>query len=145
VALAGGATGLEARTYRPTAGFDECPTCPHIHKTLTFAWPASGFQKTGEEAAPSPYRSFVSLISALTVNDEDMAMRVLSDRYLLESAQRYEWGASKGAWRVAPGTDESASEMTFFRGRREAYRIRFVAREGQWQITDIQPTQRTVE
>src|SRR5262245_30776225 len=52
VSAPGGGTGLEARTYRPTTGFDECPTCPHINRTLSFAWAPSGFQKTGEEAAP---------------------------------------------------------------------------------------------
>jgi hypothetical protein len=48
-------------------------------------------------------------------------------------------------WRVAPGTDESASEMTFFRGRREAYKVRFASRDGRWIVTDLQPTQRSVE
>ena len=96
VAQPGGGTGLEARTYRTTTGFDECPTCPHIHRTLRFAWPATGLQKTGEEAAPSPYRSFVRLIAALSVNDREMAMQVLSDPSLLEVAQRYEWGSAKG-------------------------------------------------
>lgn len=145
VSLSGGGTGLEARTYRSTPGFDECPTCPHVHRTHSFAWTATGFQRTGDEVAPSPYYAFVRLIAALSVNDRELAMDMLSDESLYDAAVRYEWGSPKGAWRVAPGTDDSASEMTFFRGRREAYKVRFAAREGRWMVTDIQPTQRTVE
>jgi hypothetical protein len=46
---------------------------------------------------------------------------------------------------VAPGTDDSASEMTFFRGRREAYRVRFASRDGRWVVSDLHPTPRSVE
>lgn len=141
----GGGTGIEARTYRPTAGFDECPTCPHIHRTLRFDWSTDGFHKVSEEAAPSPYQAFVQLIAALSVNDREMAQRVVADPLLLDTAEQYEWGRSKGLWRVAPGADESATEMTFFRGRREAYKVRFAARDGRWMVTDFQPTQRSVE
>lgn len=141
----GGGTGIEARTYRPTAGFDECPTCPHIHRTLRFDWGSDGFHKVSEEAAPSPYQAFVQLIAALSVNDREMAQRVVADPGLLDTAEQYEWGRSKGLWRVAPGADESATEMTFFRGRREAYKVRFASRDGRWMVTDFQPTQRSVE
>jgi hypothetical protein len=140
-----GRTGLEARTYRPSTGFDECPTCPHIHRTLRFEWSADGFHRTSEEVAPSPYYAFVQLIAALSVNDREMAQRLVSDPMLLDTAEQYEWGRSKGLWRVAPGTDESASEMTFFRGRREAYKVRFASRDGRWMVSDFQPTQRSVE
>ena len=140
-----GRTGLEARTYRPTSGFDECPTCPHIHRTLRFEWSGDGFHRISEEVAPSPYHAFVQLIAALSVNDREMAQRLVSDPVLIETAEQYEWGRSKGLWRVAPGTEESASEMTFFRGRREAYKVRFASREGRWMVTDFQPTQRSVE
>ena len=75
----------------------------------------------------------------------EMAERLVSDPMLLDNAAQYEWGRPKGLWRVAPGTDESAQEMTFFRGRREAYRVRFASREGRWMVTDFQPTQRLVE
>ena len=145
VAEPGGGTGLEARTYRPTAGFDECPTCPHIHRTVKFEWSPDGFRRTSDEVAASPYHAFVQLIAALSVNDREMASRLVSDPLLLENADGYEWGRSKGLWRVAPGTDESASEMTFFRGRSEAYRVRFASRDGRWQITDLRTTQRAVE
>jgi hypothetical protein len=141
----GGGTGLEARTYRSTPGFDECPTCPHIHRTLQFEWTADGFRKSAEEVAASPYHAFVQLIAALSVNDREMALRMVTDPLLLDSAEQYEWGRSKGLWRVAPGTEDSSSEMTFFRGRREAYRVRFASREGRWMVTDLQPTQRSVE
>lgn len=140
-----GRVGLEARTYRTTAGFDECPTCPHIHHTIRFAWAEDGFRRTSDESAPSPYQAFVQLIAALSVGDREMAQRLVSDPLLLDTAGQYEWGRSKGLWRVAPGTEESASEMTFFRGRREAYKVRFASRDGRWMITDFQPTQRSVD
>ena len=79
VGEAGGGTGLEARTYRPTAGFDECPTCPHIYRTLRFTWAPEGFRKTSEEVASSPYYTFVQFIAALSVNDREMAQRLVSD------------------------------------------------------------------
>jgi hypothetical protein len=140
-----GGTGLEARTYRATTGFNECPTCPHIHRTLRYAWGPEGFRKVGEETANSPYYAFVQLIAALTVNDREMALRLVSDPVLLETAEQNGWGQSKGLWRVAPGTDDSASEMTFFRGRREAYRVRFASRDGRWVVSDLHPTPRSVE
>jgi hypothetical protein len=145
VGEAGGGTGLEARTYRPTAGFDECPTCPHIYRTLRFTWAPEGFRKTSEEVASSPYYTFVQFIAALSVNDREMAQRLVSDPVLLDTAAQNEWNKSKGLWRLAPGTDESASEMTFFRGSREAYKVRFTSRGGSWVITDLHPTQRSVE
>ncbi len=140
-----GGPGLEARTYRSTPGFDECATCPHIYRTLRFDWAPTGFAKVSEEAAASPYYSFVQLITALSVSDREMALRFLADPSLIDAARGYDWGRSKGLWRVAPGTGESAEEMTFFRGTREAYKVRFALRGGQWVVTDLQPTQRTVE
>jgi len=145
VGQAGGGTGLEARTYRTTAGFDECPTCPHIHRTLRFDWGPDGFHKTSEEVAASPYYTFVQFIAALSVNDREMAQRLVSDSSLLDAAGQSEWGKAKGLWRLAPGTDESAEEMIFFRGAREAYKVRFASRDGRWIITDLHPTQRSVE
>jgi len=145
VGQSNGGTGLEARTYRPTAGFDECPTCPHIYRTLRFDWTPDGFRKTSEQVASSPYYTFVQFIASLSVNDREMAERLVSDSVLLETAAQNEWGRSKGLWRLAPGTDESASEMTFFRGAREAYKVRFTSRDGRWLITDIHPTQRSVD
>lgn len=136
---------LEARTYRRTPGFDECATCPHIHHTLRFMWTRSGWSKTGEETAASPYGAFVQLIAALSVGDREMALRLVADPSLLEAADRFELGRPKALWRVAPGTDESAEEMTFFRSGREAYKVRFAPREGQWMVTDLQPAQRSIE
>ena len=81
----------------------------------------------------------------LSVNDREMAQRLVSDSSLLDAAAQNEWGKSKGLWRLAPGTDESAEEMTFFRGPREAYKVRFISREGRWIITDLHSTQRSVE
>lgn len=140
-----GNPGLEARTFRSTPGFDECATCPHIYRTLRFDWQPNGFKKASEDVAASPYYSFVQLIAALTVDDREMALQFLGDPSLFDAAREYEWGRSKGLWRVAPGTDESAEEMTFFRGTREAYKVRFALRGGQWVVTDLQGTQRTLE
>lgn len=145
IARADGVPGLEARTFRPASGFDECATCPHIYRTLRFDWQPTGFRKISEEVASSPYYSFVQLIGALSVGDRDMALRFLGDPSLLESATGYEWGRSKGLWRVAPGADESSEEMILFRGNREAYKVRFSQRGGQWVVTDLQSTQRSVE
>ena len=140
-----GPVGLEARTYRRTPGFDECATCPHIHLTLRFAWARGGWDKASEETAASPYYAFVQLITALSAGDRELAQRLVADPSLLEAADRYELGRAKGLWRVAPGTDESAEEMTFFRGPREAYKVRFAPHEGQWMVTDLQPAQRSIE
>jgi hypothetical protein len=140
-----GGPGIEARTYRPTPGFDECATCPHIYRTLRFDWQPAGFAKVSDEAAASPYYSFVQLIAALSVDDREMSLRFLADPSLIDVARDYDWGRSKGLWRVAPATDESAENMTFFRGIREAYKVRFALRGGLWVVTDLQPTQRTVE
>ncbi len=140
-----GGRALETRTYRSTPGFDECSTCPHIYRTLRFDWRPTGFTKVSEDVAPSPYYSFVQLISALLMNDREMSLRFLGDQSLLDTARGYAWNQSKGLWRVAPGADESAEEMTFFRGTREAYKVRFALRNGLWMVTDFQSTQRTVE
>ena len=137
--------GLEARTYRRTPGFDECATCPHIHHTLRFTWTRGGWDKISEEIAASPYYAFVQLTAALAVGDRDLALRMVADPAVLEAAERFELGRPKGLWRVAPGTDDSAEEMTFFRGAREAYKVRFAPRDGQWMVTDLQPSQRSIE
>jgi len=126
-------------------GFDECATCPHIYRTLRFVWQRTGFTRGSEEVAASPYYSFVQLLAALSVNDREMALRFLGDPSLIDVFHGFDWSRSKGLWRVAPGADESAEEMTFFRGSREAYKVRFALRGGQWVVTDLQPTQRTVE
>jgi predicted small lipoprotein YifL len=145
IARADGAPGLEARTFRPAPGFDECATCPHINRTLRFDWQPGGFRKISEEVAPSPYYSFVQMIAALSVGDRELAQRFVADPSLLETAQSYGWGQGKSLWRAAPGSEASFEEMTFFRGTREAYKVRFAQRGGQWVITDLQSTQRTVE
>ena len=137
---------LEAKTYRVTSGFDECATCPHVFHTIRFAWTSGGFARRGEETTTSPYATFVQLIAALRVDDREMALRQLADPQLLDTAQRYEWGkAAAGTWRVAPGTEEATGDMVFFRGPREAYRVRFVPRGGQWLVSDLQPVQRSIE
>jgi predicted small lipoprotein YifL len=145
ITRADGIPGLEARTFRPASGFDECATCPHINRTLRFDWQPGGFRKISEEVAASPYYTFVQMIAALSVGDREMAQRFVADPSLLEAAQGYGWGQGKSLWRAAPGAEEASDEMTFFRGTREAYKVRFTLRGGQWVITDLQATQRSVE
>lgn len=135
---------LEARTWRIPAGFDECGTCPHVVRTRRFVWTDEGFSLRDDQRAGSPYATFVALITALRAGDRELAVRRLADPSLIEAAERYEWGRTSGVWRVAPGSDDS-EEMVFFRGNREAYRVRFASRDGEWQVTDLQQVDRSVE
>jgi hypothetical protein len=65
---------------------------------------------------------------------------------VLELAKRYSMDVpARGIWRVAPATDESATDMVFFRGQQEAYRVSFDSRGGDWVITGIVPTASSVE
>lgn len=136
---------LEARTWRIASGFDECGTCPHVVRTRRFAWTDEGFSLRDDQRASSPYATFVALITALRAGDRELALRRLADPSLMDAAERYEWGRATGVWRVAPGSDDAAEEMVFFRGNREAYRVRFAARDGEWLVTDLQQVDRSLE
>ena len=69
-----GGTGLEARTYRVTAGFDECPTCPHIYRTLRYEWGSEGFRKSSDETVNSPYYTFVDRFDMLGTGSNNVPM-----------------------------------------------------------------------
>jgi hypothetical protein len=116
-----------------------------VFHTVRFVWASDGFTKRGESAATSPYATFVGLITALKAGDRELAARRVSDSTLLESADRYQWGSGAGTWRVAPGTEEDATEIVFFRGSKEAYRVRFAQRGSDWVITDLQTVDRSIE
>jgi hypothetical protein len=46
---------------------------------------------------------------------------------------------------VAPGAGETPSQMVFFRGDQEAYRVFFTRRGDQWVITGFEETTRSLE
>lgn len=136
---------LDARTWQPSPGFTECPTCPHIVRSRRFGWGPDGLHMIDEQVERSPYHAFVQFVRAVGVNDREMAMEFVANSSLIESAQSYGWGESRGQWRVAPGTESDASEIVFFRGNQEAYRVRFASRGGAWRITSLEPTPRNVD
>jgi hypothetical protein len=136
---------LVARTYRPTSGFDECATCPHAYHERRFVWTDEGLRSRGEESEVSAYSTFVLFIHALAVNDRELANHLVTDPSLVDAAIGYQWNESRGLWRVAPGTEDEAREMVFFRGNQEAYRVRFTGRESTTEIAGFQPTSRNLE
>lgn len=137
---------LVSRTFRGVPRFEECATCPHVFTVRRFVWTGPQFHKTEEHAIPSPYSSFVQFVGALVAQDLDREFHFVSDPAVVDAAKRYGLDVmSRGAWRVAPATDESADRMTFFRGQTEAYLVSFEPRNDDWIITSIVPTARSVE
>lgn len=137
---------LQTRTYRTIRGFSECATCPHVYATHVFEWTPAGFARRSDEEAPSPYSTFVRFVLSLQANDREMGTAQLTDASLWDQARSFEWEKSKGAWRVAPSTDETAHEMTFLRGEKgEAYKVSFEGRAGGWRISGIESTTAGVE
>lgn len=136
---------LQTRTYRTIRGFTECATCPHVYTTHVFEWTPTGFVRRADEEAPSPYSTFVRFVLALQANDREMGIAQVTDPSLWEQAHAFQWEKPKGSWRVAPSTDETAHEMTFLRGEKEAYRVSFEGRAGGWRISGIESTTASVE
>jgi hypothetical protein len=137
---------LETRTFRGVPRFEECATCPHVYTVRRFEWRAAGFARVEARPVPSPYSSFVQFVLAVTANDKDTALRLATGNSVLDAARRYELDVvARGIWRVAPATDETAHEMVFFRGEKEAYRVTFEPRGDEWAISGILPTARTIE
>ncbi len=136
---------LVTRTYRTNRGFEECTTCPHIYRVRRLAWGRDGFVVQSEEESPSPYSTFVRFIQALVTNDRTTAEALVSDRSLVEVARREGFAQSRGLWRVAPATDETATHMVFLRGAGEAYDLQFALTGGEWLVSGIQPTDHKVE
>jgi hypothetical protein len=136
---------LVARTYQVTHGFDECPTCPHVHRTRRFRLSMSGFTRVDEVTAPSPYATFVQFIAALAADDRDAESRLVANSDVSDQARHLGWNKPGSPWRVAPETDEAATSMVFFRGRDEAYKVSFAAHDDDWVISAIEPTATTIE
>ena len=128
-----------------TPGFDECATCPHAYHTRRFTWTEDGLASGSEEVEISPYSTFVTFIHALAANDRELAGNLVGDPSLVDAALAYQWGDSRGTWRVAPGTEEDSRDMVFFRGNQEAYRVQFAGRGASTHISGFQPTTRTIE
>ena len=137
-------TDLVTRTFQTPRGFEECNTCPHMTREHRFRWRPSGFQRIYDRDIPSTYATFVRLIEALQ-HGSPTAAAFVRDPGLIELANQYQWDRSKGAWRVAPGTEEAGSVLTFFRGSQEAYRVTFEPRDDDWVVNGIQPVPRAVE
>lgn len=138
---------LVTRTYRPTPFFDEnCTACPHVHHERRFRWTTAGFVRTDDHIVPSPYATFTAFIAALVAGDRDQALRYTADPSLYEFARRYEWhDPALGRWRAAPGTESTASEIVFFRGRSDAFRVTFQSRGAGWVVLGFEATTRSVE
>lgn len=137
---------VTTRTYKATPYFDECATCPHVFHDARYEWGVKGFRRTDDQWVPSPYATFTALVAALVAGDLARAERFVTDPALVDFARRFGWDeGGRGRWRVAPATDENALEMVFFRGREEAYRITFQARDGDWVVSGFEPTQRSLE
>ncbi len=137
---------LQTRTFHPAAYFDECPTCPHVYRARRFRWSDAGFTRLDDRAVPSPYSTFTAFIGALVANDRERAMPLVAETPLIDFARRFDWQSpGKGRWRVAPATGETASQMVFFRGQNEAYRVTFEPRDGDWVIAGFEPTNRNLE
>ena len=140
-----GTIQLTTHTYRPTPGFSECSTCPHIWQMRRFLWEPYGFERISLEALPSPYATFVRFAQAIGVDDRDKARDLVIDREWVDTARRLGWSEPGPTWRVAPGTDENALEMVFFRGPREAYRVSFEQRGAEWFIVGFRTTTTSIE
>jgi len=136
---------LTVRAYRSTPGFTECATCPHVWQVRRFLWEPYGFERISVETASSPYSTFVRFVQAIAADDRDRARDLVIDREWVDTARRLGWTEPGATWRVAPGTDENAEEMVFFRGPREAYRVTFEARGGEWLISGFRTTTTSIE
>ena len=141
-----GTIQLSIKTYRPTPGFTECATCPHVWQERKFLWEPYGFERISQQPVASPYATFVQFAHAIAASDWDKAKDLVIDREWVETARRLGWNQPVGAWRAAPGTtDENAEEMVFFRGPREAYRVTFEQRGGDWLISGFRTTTSSIE
>ena len=137
---------LITKTFKSTPWFDECTTCPHVYHERRFHWSPQGFVRDDDRVVPSPYASFTAFVSALVAGERDVAARYVADPSLVEFARRYEWhDPALGRWRAAPGTEANASEMVFFRGRSDAFRVTFQGRGGSWVVLGFESTTRSVE
>ncbi len=145
-AVGDSAVELTTRTFKPTPYFEECATCPHVMRERRFRWSDTGFSRLDERLVPSAYATFTGFVQALVSGDQERAELFVVDPMLVEFAKRYAWDQpTRGRWRVAPATNESAAEMVFFRGPSDAFRVTFEAREGTWRVAGFEQTNRAVE
>jgi hypothetical protein len=94
---------------------------------------------------PSPYSTFTTFVGARLDGDR-IRRSATADPSLVEFARRYEWhDAALGRWRAAPGTEATAPEMVFFRGRSDAFRVTFQPRGAGWVVLGFEATARSVE
>ena len=146
VESATGGIVLMSRTYQIARGFDECGSCPHVYRTRSYRWGTPGLVKAEEELENTPYYAFVQFIQALVAGDRDAADRLTGDPSVVDAATNYQWGQSKGLWRLSPGSAPNARDLIVLRGSREAYRVHFAPRGGDdWVITGIEPSNRNIE
>ena len=145
--LQGGPEGtvLESRTYTIARGFDECASCAHVYVMRRFRWGTPGLVSASADIERTPYYSFIQLIQALVAGDPDGAQRWAADGSVVSAAEGYEWGRSRGMWRLAPGNAPSARDLVMFRASQEAYRVHFATRGDEWVVTGFEPTSRSVE
>jgi hypothetical protein len=141
----GGDIELVTRTFRISSGFIECASCPHVEAERRFRWSENEFTKVGEAIARTPSATFLRFVQALRAADYAGAMGLASDPNVVERALDYGWGRSRQQWRVAPGTRDRASEMVFFLGQSDAYRVWFEPQDGDWAIASVDTTTRMLQ
>jgi len=145
VESATGGMVLMSRTYTVARGFDECGSCPHVYRTRSFRWGTPGLVLAEEEIEHTPYYSFVKFIQALVAGDRETAERFTSDASVMDAATSYQWGQSKGMWRLSPGSAANARDLLMLRGSQEAYRVHFAMRGDDWVISGLEPSNRNIE
>ena len=69
----------------------------------------------------------------------------MADPSITDAAIAANWGASKGLWRLAPGSSPNQSELLLFRGSQEAYRVHFSPRGDGWVLSGFEATTRSIE
>lgn len=137
---------LRSRTWSRTPGFDECPTCPHIHRNRTFRWGAEGFSTLSLATEDSPYATFVRFVQALSIPDLELAREQVAAPALVDSALARGFGVRRAPWRISPGAAaDRGDELVFLRGPAEAWTVRFSRFGGSARISSIEPAQRAVE
>jgi len=136
---------LMSRTYQIMRGFSECPSCPHIYRTRSFRWGATGLVSAADEVENTPYSSFVQFILALSAGDRELAAYHVADPMVVETAIGYQFGQSRGLWRLSPGSTANARELILLRGSSEAYKVQFTRRGEEWLITSLEPSNRNIE
>jgi hypothetical protein len=135
---------LATKTFQVSRGFIECASCPHVEVERHFRWSGDQFIREGDDITHTPYAAFVRFIQALKAADYSTAMSLASDAHVVERALDFGWSRSRQQWRVSPGTHDRATEMVFFLGQTEAYKVWFEPRGDDWSISSVDTTARVV-